>query len=119
MRSSETEVKEILITTLSETEVTPYLEMANRLVTARLEGEYPEKDLIDIVKNLAAHFISVADFRVKSQSIGEANVTFFATSTIGEKLASTPHGQNVQMIEWKGILSRTGQGQLTIEAFGA
>jgi len=116
-RTTEAEVKELIDTLLSNEEITPFLTAANVLVTARCDGAYDEEILIQIEKHLTAHFITMRDPRVKSEEIGDAAITYFATSTVGEGLASSPQGQTVQLFDFKGLLSKV-QGEADIEAFG-
>lgn len=117
MRTSEAEVKEIIDTTLSVEEVAPFLTAANRLVDARLVGEYSDNILTEIEKHLTAHFISSRDPRIKSEKIGDADVTYHVTSVVGEGLGSSPDGQKVKLLDYKGLLSKV-RGAADIEAFG-
>lgn len=117
LRTSPALVKEIIFTTLSEEEVKPFLDAANHLVSARLTGQYSDTILMQIEKHLAAHFITGRDPAVKSETIGEAAITYFTTSVVGEGLASSPHGQKVQMFDYKGLLSKN-KGVVDIEAYG-
>ena len=117
MRTTEAEVKEIINTTLSIEEVTPFLTAANRLVDARLIGEYSDDILTEIEKHLTAHFISARDPRIKNEKIGEAAVTYHVTSVVGEGLGSSPDGQKVKLLDYKGLLSKV-RGVVDIEAFG-
>jgi len=116
-RTTEAKVKEIIDTTLSVEEVKPFLVAANKLVTARLTGAYDDGLLIEIEKHLTAHFISTRDPQVKSETIGDAAVTYHVTSVVGEGLASSPHGQLVQLFDNKGLLSKI-KGEIDIEALG-
>lgn len=116
-RVDEAQVNDIIETTLTVAQITPFLTTANLLVTARLTGAYDDATLAEIEKYLAAHFLCVRDPRKKSESIGPADVTWFATSTVGEGLASSPHGQIVQQLDYKGLISKT-KGSADIEAFG-
>lgn len=117
MRVTEDDVKAIIDTKLKGDAITPFLIMANRMVTDRLSGQYDAGILAEIEKNLAAHFISVRNFRVKSENVGDANVIYMATSTVGEGLASTPHGQTVMLLDHKRILSKVSGGA-DMEALG-
>ena len=116
-RVSAAEVIEIMTTTLSVEQVGPFINPANLLVNARLSGKYDEDILKEIVKYLTAHFITGRDPAVKSESIGEAAITYFTTSTVGEGLSSSPYGQRVRLLDYKNILSMTS-GIVDIEAYG-
>lgn len=123
-RCTEAEVLAIIDTKLDSEKITEFLRAANILTTARCAGHYSAEILKLIELNLTAHFVSVREFRVRSKSMGDENITYFATSTIGEGLAATPHGQTVQLIDNLGLLSRgtsagggSTPGTTFIEAF--
>ena len=86
-------------------------------MTARLTGAYDDEILIEIEKHLTAHFISSRDPRVKSETIGDAQITYHVTSVIGDGLGSSPDGQEVRLFDYKGLLSNVS-GDLDVEAFG-
>lgn len=104
-RVSEGEVKRIIDTALTYDQVTPFLRAANNLVTSTLADEgYGAEDLRQIEAWLAAHFVAVRDPRVKQEKIGDANVHYDGET--GSGLASTRYGQQVLLLEYKGILAQ-------------
>jgi hypothetical protein len=111
-RTTEAKVKEIIDTTLSVEEVKPFLVAANRLVTARLTGAYDDGLLIEIEKHLTAYFISARDPEVKSETIGDASITY-----VKEGADSNSYLNKVRLFDYKGLLFKI-KGEIDIEAFG-
>jgi len=103
-RATEIEVKEIIDTTLTEEQVTPFLRAANRLVTDLLTNEnYNAATLREIERWLAAHFVAVRDPRVSKEKIGDADATYHGKSDMG--LNFSPYGQQVMVLEHKGLIA--------------
>lgn len=104
MRSTEAEVKEIIETSLTDEQVAPFLKSANLLVTSVLTGQgYSDVVMADVERWLAAHFVSIRDPRAIKEKIGDAEDTY--QGKFGEGLKGTSYGQQVLLIEYKGILA--------------
>jgi len=117
-RSTEEEVKKIIDTALTNEQVTPFLRMANRLVTDVLTNEEYGADLLaDIECWLAAHFLSAArDPQIQAEKTGDGNWKYHGKSGLG--LNFTPYGQQVMMLEHHGVLAQisSSKGSMSIKA---
>lgn len=115
-RVTAAEVNAIIDTKLEQSEITPFITAANLMVTNKLTGQYDTATLKEIERWLAAHLLAIRDPRVKSKSQGDEGVTYHLTSTVGEGLAATPFGQQVQLLDHLQKLSRKS-GSVDVEAF--
>lgn len=113
-RVTESDVKAIVPTTLSEEQVTPYLCTAHTLIDSILgSAGYSESELGMIETWLAAHFVAVRDPAVKSETIGDASATYHGQSGMG--LEFTPYGQQVLMLEYKGTFAELSNTKIAAE----
>lgn len=115
-RVTAADVLQIIKTKVDDASIPTFISAANILVTAKCGGYYPDAELKEIERWLAAHFISVADPRLRSESFGDNSVVYIATSMVGEGLASTPAGQQVLLLDYLGKLNKL-RGQINVEAF--
>lgn len=114
IRVTEAEVKQIVPTTLTDEQVTPYLCSANRLIEGVLVGlGYEESELALIELWLAAHLVSVRDPAVASETIGAVSATYHGKSGMG--LEHTPYGQQVLFFEYKGTFKALADGRRSAE----
>lgn len=98
------DVKEVLNTTLTVTDLKPFLTAAQGLVSARLEGEgYTDGELTEIERWLAAHLAAVRDPRVSEEGVGSSQFRYEGETGLG--LDFTRYGQQVQVLEHRGILA--------------
>jgi len=103
-RATETEVKEIIKTTLTVEDVTPFLSAANTVVTDSLSGEgYGTETMKQIELWLAAHFLAARDPRRSRTKIGAGDDTYEGKTGMG--LNSTSYGQRVMMLDHHGVLA--------------
>jgi len=103
-RATEAQVKEIIDTSLTEEEVSPFLKVANQMVTDLVSDEgYASGTLQEIERWLAAHFVAIRDPRVAKEKIGDAQADYHGKS--GMSLNFTPYGQQVMVIEYKGKIA--------------
>jgi hypothetical protein len=97
-RTTETEVKQIIDTDLTDEQVAPFVTTANVLVTDVLAGQgYGENLLHEIEKYLAAHLLTARDPRVSKEKVGTAEATY--QGKFGEGLKSTTYGQHVLLLD--------------------
>jgi hypothetical protein len=115
-RVTNKEVMAVIDTQLSEGEITPFVTAANLMVTNKLTGVYGADTLKEIERWLAAHLVAVRDPRIKSKSTADESTVYHMTSSIGEGLAMTPQGQQVQILDHLGKLSKKS-GIVDMEAF--
>lgn len=103
-RTTEEAVKDVIDTSLTNEEITPFLQAANRLVTDKLTGlGYSSEMLQEIETWLTAHFVAIRDPQILKEKIGENDVTYTGKSGFG--LDATTYGQQVQLLDHKGVLA--------------
>ena len=113
-RATEAMVKQIIDTDLTDEQVTPFLAVANKMVTDLLSGEsYSTEMLLEIERWLAAHFVSVRDPQVTQEKIGDVQATYEGKTGMG--LKSTRYGQQAIEIEHHGILAQVASGKRPAE----
>jgi hypothetical protein len=116
-RTTATEVKEILDTSLSDIVVDSYINIANALVTDELSSSTLMSDtqLEEIERWLTAHLIASTRARMgKSEKLGDASITY--TGEFGMGLDSTPYGQMVKLLDKTGSLAAMGKKKITFKA---
>lgn len=113
-RVTENEVKQVINTELTASEVTPFVRTANVIVNEVLADEgYSDDRLREIELYLAAHFIAVREGRPASQKIGEAQITYHGKSALG--LQHTPQGQQVMLLDDHGRLAQAASTKIAFE----
>jgi len=76
-RVVDAEVREIIDVDSSITSLTPFITVANLLVTDKLAGTGLSAEMLkEIERWLSAHFVAIRDPRAKSESIGGISVTY-------------------------------------------
>jgi hypothetical protein len=94
---------------LSQTDILPFIEVANLIVTEKLgSSSYSAARLKEIERWLSAHFISVADPMVKSEKISDAAFTYHVAD-LGKNLKSTLYGQQACLLDTTGALDKIGK----------
>jgi hypothetical protein len=116
VRVSETEVRQIITTTFDS--LNPFIIAANFFVNAVLSGEgFTEAYLKQIELWAAAHFVCIADPRLKEKRIGDAqeqyNVPWVRPESEG--LHTTYYGRMAIMLDTSGVLSRQGKRKIVIQ----
>jgi hypothetical protein len=104
------DVKEIIDTDLDDGAINFFINLAYR-ATRRLSGALGEcggSDAeCDIQRLLAAHFITMRERQVKSQSVGgEWSVTYFGKDGLG--LEASLYGQQALALDCSGLLAKAG-----------
>lgn len=116
-RVTGTEVKAIFDTTLSASELDPFITAANLMVTSRLGGEgLAAATLKEVERWLAAHFASANDQRVSSEKLGDASNTYQGQT--GMNLDATHYGQYAKMLDPTGKLARSGKPGGRVKVLG-
>ncbi|HDS00521.1 MAG TPA: DUF4054 domain-containing protein [candidate division Zixibacteria bacterium] len=113
-RIQENEVLEIMDTALTQAQITPFLQAANLVVTDKLTGEYRTDLLAEIERWLAAHLAAMLDPQTSREKLGDADATYEGKTGMG--LDFTRYGQQVKVLEYKGILAELGQSKGPAEA---
>lgn len=118
-RATEAEVIAIMDTSLTSSQVTPFLDAANRFVTALLGSStsLSSDQKTDIEKFIAAHFIASAiDPQIKQEKTGDAQVTYQGTIGVAKMLESTYYGQVAISLDTSGTLATAGKKTASMEA---
>jgi hypothetical protein len=115
IRTTPSDVKAIISTSLSDVDVFPYIEDANALVDAVLSGEGLSTSLLtSIEKWLSAHFIAVTKSRQPLyKKIGDGAESY---PKLGLKLESSTYGQTALAFDTSGKLANLGKKRIKIEA---
>ncbi len=112
-RVTDAEVREIIDIDVSITNITPFITIANLLVTDKLSDSGLSVEMLkEIERWLSAHFVAIRDPRVKSESIGGISTSYRGTT--GEGLKSTLYGQQVIMFDTTGTLANFGMKKASI-----
>lgn len=111
-------VKEIIDTDLTDAQINNFINIAYYV-------SLPLSDALgacggaamqcEIIKVLAAHFITLRERQIKSQSVaGEWSVTYLGNADLG--LKASLYGQNAIDMDCSGTLAKLGLKKATIEA---
>jgi len=109
-RVTEAEVLSIMDTSLTEEQITPFLETSNVIVTKLVgsDADYDSALLAKIEMWLAAHFASVRDPQIAQEKIGDAATTYHGKS--GKGLEFTAYGQQVMILDFQGKFASLNGG---------
>lgn len=108
------DVKDVISTDLTDEQLAVCVNMAYAatvLLTGRLNECGGNATLAEIQKLLAAHFVTLQEPTIVSESIaGEAAVTYSRQTgaNLGGGLASTPYGQAAIALDCSGTLAQAG-----------
>ena len=107
-RATANEVLAIVAT--DKTDIEPYIEAANQLVTELLSSSgFSDDRLKEIERWLAAHFLSVSDTgggAITEHETGDTRVRYQSVS--GENLRNTSYGSQVLLLDTSGAFARLG-----------
>jgi hypothetical protein len=113
-RTTATEVKKIIDTSLSDSIVEAYIGDANVMVNEVLGTDTTDL-LTSIEKWLTAHLIAMTQERVSiKEEAGTAKITY--PDVFGQGLKATPYGQMVLTLDTSGSFAALGGKSATIEA---
>lgn len=109
VRCSGDEVKEIIDTTLSASDIVPFITIANLVINEKLDGEGLSADFLkEIERWLSAHYVAIRDPRLSKVKVDDIEETYFLGK--GDKgLGSTPYGVQVLAMDTTGILKDLGK----------
>lgn len=120
-RTTATEVREIITTTLTDDEIDVWIGVANTIVTANVTCGLSDAVLEEIERQLTAHFISLLPgsgsgaMPIKKEKIAEAEVTY-ADVFSGGGLNSTVYGQTALMLDTCGGLANMSKKAIKMTA---
>lgn len=116
-RVAEIEVKEIIDTTLTDEDISPFISAANALVNATLLGESYSGALLKVIELwLSAHFVAIRDPQIAKEKLGEAEATYEGKTGTG--LMHTRYGQQAILLDVNGVLAAiaTSKGPAEVKA---
>ena len=113
------DVKAIIDTDLSDSDVGVFITTANNIVTARLsEAGLSDETLVEIERWLSAHLVAIRSPLLKKQEIMDA-VDEYQYGKLGMGLQFTAYGQQVLLLDTSGILSTMGGKGVYFKGYGA
>lgn len=112
IRTSISEVKQIISTSLVDGDITAMIDFANKwLNVINWKVTLTEAELKDIETWLTAHFISVSKEKATvKEKVGEASVEY--VNEFAMNLASTLYGQTALLLDTSGTLSSLSRGKM-------
>lgn len=119
LRTNAANVKAIMDTELTESQITPFLTPANLLVTDKLTGEgLSDTHLIEIEKYLTAHFVTMGmGGDIEEEWTPEYKVRYAKKGIEkGNGLHATSYGKLVLTLDTTGKLSALGKKNIVFEA---
>lgn len=119
MRTTNTRVKSIIDTSVTDVELTFYMETAHTMVNSNLAGTSLSSDTLrDIETWLTAHLIaSSRDRQTSSERAMDVQVTYAGGTSLGVLgpfLRSTTYGQMVLTLDTTGTLAQLGKQKRSI-----
>lgn len=112
---SDAEVKTIIDTTI---DTSAFIETADVMVSENLASAgYTDARLKQIELWLTAHLVCQWDKRVTSEKIGDTSNTYEGKTSMG--LDNSSYGQQVKLLDIKGILANLDKPKATVETIRA
>lgn len=111
------DVKDIIETSLTDSEINAFINSANRLVNATVALTGIDSSILtEIEQWLSAHFLAIRDQRVEREKVGgEWEATYQGKTEKG--LSSTTYGQQAIILDYTGTLASLGQKAATIQVW--
>jgi hypothetical protein len=104
-RTTSTAVCAIIDTSLGDESIAAFIRTANQMVTAHLGSVGLDGTLLtEIETYLTAHFITLRERRVMSESADGVSFTYEGQSGVG--LDATGYGQTAQVLDTSGTLAQ-------------
>jgi uncharacterized protein (DUF1697 family) len=115
VRTNATDVKAIIATSLTESEVDTYITDANLMVTSILGNEGLSDSLMETIEKwVAAHFIAMTKSRQPQyKKIGDGAESY---PELGMNMQTTTYGQTALAFDTSGKLANVGKKRIKIEA---
>ena len=115
-RTSTSEVKAIVSTTLTDAQIQAFIDTAALVVTTNLADKGLSAELLEAIEMwLAAHLLSMRDQRVHARTIGDVSFTYQGQTGLG--LDATLYGQQVKMLDTTGTLASLGKRRASVTVF--
>lgn len=108
-RTTVDDIKDVFDTTLSDTQLTAFMNDANLFVTEELVGLGMSNDRLEAIeKYLACHFASLRDVRTSQENIA-SEWSFTVQGKTGMHLDATFYGQQAKLLDSTGTLDKLGE----------
>lgn len=120
-RTSIDEVKVVIATSLTDEEITSFINIANRIVTSLVGSNVNLSDDIkeDIECFLTAHLISISREPQNSFSRSRVgNSEIYVSSQFGKGLEATAFGQTVKLLDTTGTFTQLGKVKASLKVYG-
>jgi len=118
MRVTGTEVKAIIDTSLTASEVDPFITAASAMVDDLLSGSgLTTTQLKEVERWLSAHLVHIRDPKLSEQDINDASDKY-QVGKFGMGLEHTAYGQQAMFLDTTGTLAKAGKatkGPVTIQ----
>lgn len=120
IRVTNTQVKQIIDTSLDDDVIDAHIAVASRLVDDLLTGKGMDASrLADIELYLSAHFVAVRDQdagELTRLTVGDTDATY--GGDLGRALSFTRYGQQALALDISGTLTTIGKVRAQFRAFG-
>jgi len=112
MARTTSDAVEAIIDVQTGEDLTPFITIANELVTELLAGEHDATRLELIERWLSAHFYTVKDPRAEYEKAGEVAQRLQSKVDIG--LRTSHYGQTAIILDTSGLLSSYSDGKVKV-----
>lgn len=114
------EVKNIITTTKTAAQMTPFIIAANSLTNILVGKGLSAETLKEIERWLSAHFLaSSMERQALMEKVGDTQVDYGSRIDIGSDLEFTSYGRNAKMLDTSGTLANLGKRQARIDTIEA
>ena len=109
LRVTGTEVKAIIDTTLTASEIDPFITAANAMIDDLLSGSgLTTAQLKEVERWLSAHLVHIRDPKLTEQDINDASDKY-QVGKLGMGLEHTAYGQQAMFLDTTGTLAKAGK----------
>lgn len=120
-RTSIADVKVVIATSLTDEDITSFINIANRIVTQVVGTSTALSDDIkeDIETFLTAHLIAISREPQNSFSRSRVgNSEIYVSSQFGKGLEATSFGQTVKLLDTTGAFTQLGKIKASLKSYG-
>jgi hypothetical protein len=111
------EVKEIIDTSLTDSQINAFINSAHYLIQANLLNKGLSANILTQIELwLSAHFLAIRDQRVESEGVaGEWQARYQGKTGMG--FSATTYGQQALLLDTTGTLASAGLKAITFEVY--
>ena len=112
------EVRVVIDTDLTDTDVDSFIEIADKLVADHLDStSLDSATKKEIERWLTAHLITVSRNRLaSSEKVGDASIQYADAKMLGKGLDSTSYGQMVKILDTSHTFEKIDKKEIIIKA---